>query len=236
MTSSLTRQPDGNIVITLTFPWADIQAGYEKEVQHAIEESEVPGFRKGKAPRNMVEPKLNRSETFSHSLQHILPQAYQEAVTKHDLKPILYPKLNIEKAQENSDWVVTATTCESPVVTVPDYKTDLPKLNQKDKPRDDQLGVLANYFRERALATIPQILLDEEINHRLAGLAENLTGLGLTTQTYLANKKLTLEDLKKQFGEQASIDITVEFALASIQAENKLSNRAKTLDFLLAML
>lgn len=228
MTSSTTKSSDGTIVITLTFPWPDIQAAYEQVLAKAIADAEVSGFRKGKAPRQLVEPKLNRTDSLSHALQHILPAAYETAITKDQLKPILYPKLQITKAQEGQDWIVTATTCEAPPITLPDYTKDLAK-SAKDLP------AILDYLLKNSQVILPKLLVEEEANHRLAGLAENLTGLGMTTQNYLASKKLTLEDLQKQYSELAKNDLTIEFSLASIQSTEKLADRQQTLDFLTSL-
>jgi FKBP-type peptidyl-prolyl cis-trans isomerase (trigger factor) len=228
MTSSFSKSPDGTVVITLSFPWPDLQAAYEKVVAQAVSDTELPGFRKGKAPRDLVEPKLNRTDSLSHAFQELLPGAYQQAVQDHLLKPILYPKLQITSALEGSDWLVTATTCEAPQITLPDYKKDLAK-SAKD------LSDVLDYLLKNTQVALPQLLISEETNHRLAGLAENLTGLGMTTQTYLANKKLTLETLQSQYLQLSKNDLTIEFSLASIQSAEKLADRQKTLDFLTSL-
>lgn len=202
---------------------------YEDVVQKATQQAELPGFRRGKAPRNLIEPKLDRSETFSRALQDILPGAYQAAVKQHGLRLILYPKLQVTQAREAQDWMVTAISCETPPVVLPDYRKDLPG-SVKDLPD------ILDYLLKNTRVDLPSVLVEEETNRRLAILAENLTGLGMTIQSYLAQKKLTPESLKNQFAQQAKNELTLEFSLASIQSGEKLENRQKTLDFLTTLL
>jgi FKBP-type peptidyl-prolyl cis-trans isomerase (trigger factor) len=230
MTSSFTSTPDGTISLTLTFPWSEIATAYEHVVSEAIAETEIPGFRKGKAPRATVEAKLDRTQTLSHALQHLLPTAYEQAVTTHQLKPILYPKLQITQAKENQDWQVIATTCQLPQVTLPDYLAEIPKL--KITSADTKLSQILDFIAKKAQVTLPAILVTEEVDQRLSSLADNLTNLGLSTQNYLASKKLTLDQLKLQLSQAAQADLTLEFALAKIQADHKHSDRKQTLDFL----
>ena len=70
-----------------------MHAAYESVVKEAVAGAELPGFRKGKAPRNLVEPKLDRNQTLNHTLSHLIPKEYAAAVKEHSLKPLLNPKL-----------------------------------------------------------------------------------------------------------------------------------------------
>lgn len=108
------RLVNGNIELTITVPWAKVQRAYEEVVDEIIKTTEIKGFRKGHVPKNLVEAKLDRNQTFSHALQHLLPKAYQEAVDKHSLKPVVYPAIRIAQGKEGEDWVFVATLCETP--------------------------------------------------------------------------------------------------------------------------
>lgn len=140
--------------MTLTISWTQIQQAY-------VAEAELPGFRKGKAPRELVEAKLNKTRILSQALGHLLPKVYAAAVKEHSLKPILHPQIKIVSGKEGEDWVFTAITCEAPTVH-----------------------------------QIPDLLVELQTDHRLATLAENLSGLGITVDKYLAAKKLTPESLR----------------------------------------
>jgi len=227
------RNDNGTIEIKLTLPWADLQAQFEKEVLETVAATELPGFRKGKAPRDMVEPKLNKDELYSHSVQHLLPDLYTKALKEHEVKPILYPQIKIDSAEPNKDWTFTATTCEAPKVTLEKYQDLVKKVTAE--PKDTRLGRIIEALRTEAKVTIPDMLVEEEANHRLASLAENLTQIGLTTKAYLESKHLTPEDLKSQLAGAARTDLTTEFILEHIQTSEKLADRQKTLDFLLSM-
>ena len=57
----------------LVVPWAKIKIEYEHLVEHAIKEAEIPGFRKGKAPRKDVEDCLNKNEVYGKAVEKLLP-------------------------------------------------------------------------------------------------------------------------------------------------------------------
>jgi len=212
--SSLNKLENGTLEIKLTIPWSNIQAAYEKEVEEAIANTEIQGFRKGKAPRDLVEPRLDKSHLYSHAVQHLLPEVYSAVVKEHNLKPILYPQISIQKNESGQDWQFTATTCEAPNVILPEKLAKLDEL------------------RKNVTVKVPDLLVAEEVNHRLAALVENITQLGLTTESYLASKKLTPVSLRSQITQSSLSDLETEFILLAIQQGQKLSDRKATLDFL----
>jgi len=217
--SSLSRLLNGNLELTLTVPWNRVHAAYESAVAEAVADAELPGFRKGKAPRNLVEPKLDRSHTVSHALNHLIPKEYAAAIKKHSLKPLLNPQIKIVSGKESEDWVFSAVTCEAPTVTLPKKLAPLDKLIPACR------------------TLIPDLLVEEEANHRLNALVENLTRLGTSVDQYLSTKKLaTAPELKTQLASQARTDLTTEFVLMEVQKTQKLGHRAKTLEFLKSLI
>lgn len=230
MASQLKRLENGGIELTLTATWAQVQKAYEETVTEEVAKAEIKGFRKGKAPRELVEPKLDKNHVLSHAIQHVLPDVYGAAIKEHDLKPVLYPQIRIQEGKEGSDWVFVATTCEAPTVTLPDYKVEVAKL--KIQKPDQKLSEILEYLAQKSKVMVPDLLVEEEANHRLTSLAENLTQLGMTTDQYLTSKKMTAQDLKAQLAKEAKSALELEFVLLEIQKAEGLADRQKTLDFL----
>lgn len=216
--------PNGNIEISLDLSWVEITKQLEKLILDAVANAELPGFRKGKAPRKLVEEKLNKNELLTHAAQELLPKLYEAAIKTHKITPILYPQITLVKAKENEDWEFTATVCEAPIVDLPsDYIKSLTKETKENR---------LLWLDKNIQLNIPQILAEEEANHRLALLSENITKLGLSTEQYLQSKKTNAEGLRAQSLDEAKRDLKMEFVLEKIKKENKLENRAKTLDFI----
>src|SRR3990170_4436661 len=108
MTMAVTRQDNGSIEIKITLPWSQIKAAYQHQVDTTFSQTSLAGFRKGKAPRHLVEPRLDKSALMSQGLSELLPQAYSDIIQKEDLKPVLYPKIHLDSGQEGQDWQFTA--------------------------------------------------------------------------------------------------------------------------------
>lgn len=222
MASQIKRLDNGNIELTLSLPWATVQAGYEEVIEETIKNTEIKGFRKGHAPRKVVEESLDRNQTFSHALQHLLPKEYQAAVEEHKLKPVVYPSIHIVSGKEGEDWLFTATLCEAPTV----------KLGSVVHQKDQKLAEVVDKLVKSSEVKIADLLIATEADHKLSELAENLTRLGLTVDKYLSTKKISLEELKSKLASEARVDLNIEFVLQQVQIDHKLENRQKTLDFL----
>jgi trigger factor len=233
MSAKVTKNPNGEIEITITFPWSEVSIALEKQIQAAVDTAEISGFRKGKAPRNMVEPQLDKNKLYSSVIQKILPSAYESAIKDNQLKPILYPHIHIQKAEPEKDWEFSLHTCEAPVINLEKYES-IVALVSKD-PADSRVVRILDELRKLTKLTLPDILVEEEANHRLGALIENITQLGMTTNSYLEAKKLTPETLKAQMANEARADLEAEFILSHIQSNQKLADRKKTLDYLLSL-
>lgn len=233
MNSRLSHLENGNLEIHITLSWSEVQTALVKAKDAAVKNSNTPGFRKGMAPVSLVEGKLNSDKLYSQALQTLLPQAYSQAVTDHALKPILYPKLSLTSAQPESDWEILALTCEAPSVSLNITQLNLSTSKEKLSP-DEKLSRILAAARQAAAIKVPDLLVMEEADHRLAHLVENLTRLGMTLDQYLSTKKLTSEQLKAQTSSLARIDLETEFILESLRQNHRLPDRKSTLDFLIS--
>lgn len=231
----MNKRSDGTIELIFTLSWEAIQKAFEKEIQKAIDETEIDGFRKGKAPRNIVEPKLDKNKLYGQAVQSLLPDAYAEQLKTHNLKPILYPKLTIKSGKEGEDWVFEALVCELPMVKLPNDYVDQIKAIKLEKDQD-KIAKILELLSSKAKIEIPEILTEEETNHRLAALIDNITKVGLTIEKYLESKKLTMEEFKAKFALEARQDLVVEFILDYIQKAQKIENRKQVLDYLMGLL
>ena len=95
-----------------------VNAAYLK----ARKQIQIPGFRKGKAPRKMIEKMYGAHVFYDDGLEEIFPEIYQFAVVEQDLKAIGRPSLTDVNIDENSIVTITLTTETYPEVTLGEYK------------------------------------------------------------------------------------------------------------------
>ncbi|MFO7887817.1 MAG: trigger factor [Eubacteriales bacterium] len=80
----------------------------------------IPGFRKGKAPRKLIESRYGKGVFYEDALDIVIPPAYEEALEKTELDPIDQPKLDIKEFEEGKNVVITADIEVKPEVKLAD--------------------------------------------------------------------------------------------------------------------
>lgn len=237
--SVLARQEDGTVQITITVPQDTVEEKKEEAFQHLVENLQVPGFRKGKAPKDVAEKHIDSQKLYDHMLQHLLPEIYADSVTKYDLHPILAPRFELVSIDENSDWQIRVITCELPEVSLGNYKEEIKAAgkikdiwvpgkdskedkDKKEVSREEKEQEVLKTLVEKTEIKVPQPLVEEEVNHRLAQLVDQVQKLGLTVEQYLASTGKTVDQVKGEFASLAEAGLKLELALNKIAEEEKI--------------
>jgi len=237
MKSILARQEDGTIQLTITIPWSVVKKAKEVALEAYLASSQLPGFRKGKAPKKLVEDNLNQDHLREEVLRKLLPEGYVEALKEHALKPILNPKIHVEKLEDDKDWTFTAFTAEAPIITLGDYKEAVKIVTAKSKivvPGKEQAPAnfedIAKAILETATVRIPKIIIDQEVDRLLAQTLDEVKRLGLTLDQYLASTGRNTEALRQEYEKKAENDIKLEFLLQKIAEDEKITVEEKEID------
>jgi trigger factor len=98
----------------------EIEAGTEKAYLRLVKKVDVPGFRRGKAPRAIFERNYGKDRLFDEALDDIIPGVYKKAIDELKLDPIAQPHVDVET---QNPLVLKATVPLKPVITVGDYHT-----------------------------------------------------------------------------------------------------------------
>lgn len=238
VTSVIAKEEDGSIQITFTVPFEVVKQEREASLKEYANEVEVPGFRKGMAPLEKVAEKVPAESLVEHTLRHILPRALADAIVKHSIKPALYPKFELISAKEGEAWEVRALTCELPEVQLGDYKKAVTgalraknlwtpasgKAKTAEAPsKEEKEQEVIKALLETIKIKIPQILIDEEVNARLANLLERIEKLGLSLESYLASLGKNPETLREEYSLQAKNTVTLDLALEKVAGEQKVT-------------
>ena len=99
-----------------------MESGVNKAYMKARKQIMIPGFRKGKAPRKMIEKMYGAHVFYEDGLEEIFPEVYEFAVVKQDLKAIGRPSLTDMQISEDNIVTLTLTTEVYPEVTLGQYK------------------------------------------------------------------------------------------------------------------
>lgn len=240
MTASLNKHSNGTIELTINIPNSDVKKAWEEAMQGVLANAELPGFRKGKAPRNLVEDKVDKEKIKEEVLRNLLPIAYTEAIKTHAVKPIINPKIHVEKLEDPSigkDWQFTALTCEMPIIKLGKYKENIQKITAPTKiivpgkePVPAKFEEIVKALLDSVNAEIPAILADNETDRLLSQTLEDVKKLGLTLDQYLSSTGKNPEILRAEYRKKAENDIKLEFTLLKIAEEEKIAVEEKEID------
>lgn len=224
----IAKQDDGGVQITFTIPYSEIKKAESETVEELAKDIEVPGFRKGKAPIEKAKEKIPQATLIEHSLSHILPKALAEAVKENNLKIAIYPKFELLKAEEDKDWEVMAKTCELPEIILGDYKKIVAgeiraASLKKDLTRKEKEQITIKALIENVKVTIPKILIEEEVNSRLASLLSRIEKLGLSLESYLTSIGKNPESLRGEYETQAKEAIELDLILSKVAEAEQIS-------------
>ena len=82
----------------------------------------VPGFRKGRVPRQIFNKMYGEEALYQDALNALLPEAYANAVSESKIKPVSQPEINVESMEKDSTWVLSAKVTVEPEVELGEYK------------------------------------------------------------------------------------------------------------------
>ena len=99
-----------------------MESGVNKAYMKARKSIMIPGFRKGKAPRKMIEAMYGAHVFYEDGLEEIFPEVYEFAVVGQDVKAVGRPSLTDMDISEDGIVTITLTTETYPEVTLGDYK------------------------------------------------------------------------------------------------------------------
>lgn len=122
MSSTLVKK-EGNVV-TLKIE-VDAET-FEKGVQEAYQKNKqkfnIPGFRKGKAPRKLIEMNYGEGIFYEDAINIVFPEAYDKAIEEHKLDPVDRPSVDVEDIEKGKTVVFTADVTVMPEVKLGEYK------------------------------------------------------------------------------------------------------------------
>lgn len=113
---------ENEATLKITAPAAEVNAGYKKAVQKIADQANIPGFRKGKAPRAIIEMHYGKEAVKQEAFEIVANKAYSEALYQEKLIPVSDPKVEESTFEEGKDMELTIKVTLKPEPELGEYK------------------------------------------------------------------------------------------------------------------
>lgn len=138
---------ENEATLKITAPAADVNAGFKKAVQKIANQVNIPGFRKGKAPRAIIEMHYGKEAVKQEAFEEVANKAYSQALEQEHLIPVSDPKVEASTFEEGKDMELTIKVTLKPEPELGEYKglhVEKKEAVVTDEQIDDQMKELQN--------------------------------------------------------------------------------------------
>lgn len=115
------KEPQSRAVLEVELPSEDLAKGVDRAVKRLNQRVDVPGFRRGKAPRGLLERVVGKDAIYDEAVRQLVSDAYEQAVDQTGVRPIARPHIDVDKVEEGQPLRFTATVDLVPEVVLGDY-------------------------------------------------------------------------------------------------------------------
>lgn len=122
MSATYEKVSSNKAKLSFTVPAEQFESAMQKAYLKNRGKINVPGFRRGKAPRKLIETMYGESVFYDDAFQLIFPDLYDEAVKENNLQVVDQPEVDVQEIGEGKDLVFSCEVYVRPDVTLGDYK------------------------------------------------------------------------------------------------------------------
>ncbi|HWR30375.1 MAG TPA: trigger factor [Negativicutes bacterium] len=141
--------------MVIELPVEDVAKAFDKAYQKLAQQVNIPGFRKGKAPRKMVETRVGADGMRSEAFDFIIPDAYRRAVEENSIDPVGRPEVTEVTLNAGEPCVFTVNVITRPEVVLGEYKgltADAPVTEVTTEEVDKQIESLRERHAKMVVA------------------------------------------------------------------------------------
>lgn len=139
------------VKVTVEVPEGALEPAKAEVYRRWSKEMKIPGFRKGKIPRQLIDARVGVDTIREEALREALPDLYREALKAEDLEAIAPPDIEVTKFESNEPIIFEAVVDTRPEVNLPafsDIRIEADPSEVTDEEIDEQLDRLADRFAE----------------------------------------------------------------------------------------
>src|SRR5699024_597768 len=148
MSATWEKKEGNDGVLTVTVEAEEFDKALDQAFKKVVKDVQLPGFRKGRVPRNIFENRFGVESLYQDAVDIILPDAYMKAVEETGIEPVDQPEVDIEEIEKGKDFVFTAQVTVKPEVELGQYK-ELEVEEQEIEGTDEDVEYELESLREQ---------------------------------------------------------------------------------------
>ena len=178
------------VKLTVEIPPDEYSKELDATYRSIANQVKIPGFRKGKVPKRIIDAQIGRDVVRDEFLEHAVPQYYRQAVSEEDLAPIADPEIDLDAFADDAPLVFTAVVEMRPrlELTEDEYSglaVTRPSTEVPEQEIDEWIGRLRERFAELEPAERPALEGDfVTIDVKAVAEGEEVDGLTRTDYMY----------------------------------------------------
>ena len=220
MKSDIENLSDTRIKLTVELPFDELGDEVEAAYKRIAQQVQIPGFRKGKVPRQIIDQRFGRGAVLEEVVNAAVPPAYDAAIAEAEVVPLGQPQVEVTEIEDGEKIAFVAEVDIRPDFELPEYKglaVEVDPLAVTDADVDEQLTLLAKRFG--SYTEVERATVDGDV--LLIDLAATANGTDIEELAQQAMSYEVGEDglvpgldeavIGKSAGEVATFDFTPEF-------------------------
>ena len=154
METKIERLPENIVKVDIEIPAKDAVNYYNNAAKKIAEHVNIPGFRKGKAPRNVVEQHIGEERIKYEALEYALPRIFSEVIRENDFDVVAQPYVESFKYNVGEVMTIVAKIELRPEVTLGDYKGLTIEVEEYKTPDDAFQKSIDNLLMQSATTVV----------------------------------------------------------------------------------
>ena len=122
MLKNIEKISDSKVKLEIEVPAPDVDTALERAYRKVVKKINLPGFRKGKVPRRILESRFGPEVLHEEALEILVPQAFEEALKETDIDPIDHPQFDLIQIEEGMELRFNAVVEVLPPVELGNYR------------------------------------------------------------------------------------------------------------------
>jgi trigger factor len=172
---SVEKLPSSEAVVEVDFSWDEVEKASDKAYRKLVQKVDVPGFRRGKAPRSLLERRLGKESIYQEGLDDLMTETYRNALKENDITPLGQPDLDAPVFEIGQPYHFTLKVPILSPVELGDYRS-------------------LHFEREEAIVTSEEVEQELEAQRNQQAKWEEVERPAQIDDRVTVDLKLTVED------------------------------------------